>query len=129
MVKFRALCTCETRLISVRRLLHPWIWVLERYKKVEKNIENGMSFPNDSHSLWGELPPLSGKLEVKDEQNTTWSFDYSTKNGKPYLSGVGWRNFVQSRGIKAGNINMITLYKKDDPFRPGDTFYEIKLSN
>ncbi|GKU90950.1 hypothetical protein SLEP1_g4888 [Rubroshorea leprosula] len=28
--KFRALCTCETRLTSVRRLLRPWIWVLGR---------------------------------------------------------------------------------------------------
>ncbi|GKU89654.1 hypothetical protein SLEP1_g3768 [Rubroshorea leprosula] len=26
--KFRALCTCGTRLTSARRLPHPWIWVL-----------------------------------------------------------------------------------------------------
>ncbi|GLT33438.1 hypothetical protein SLA2020_324530 [Shorea laevis] len=97
-------------------------------KKVEKNIENEMRLPDDS--LWGELPDpsLPTKLEVKDEKNTTWSFDYSTKNGRPCLSGADWKNFVQSRVFKAGDIKMITLCK-NDPFYPGDTFYEIKLSN
>ncbi|GKV30701.1 hypothetical protein SLEP1_g39487 [Rubroshorea leprosula] len=28
--KFRALCTCGTRLTSARRLPRPWIWVLGR---------------------------------------------------------------------------------------------------
>ncbi|GKV03849.1 hypothetical protein SLEP1_g16091 [Rubroshorea leprosula] len=30
MIKFRALCTCGTRLTSVRRLPRPRIWVLGR---------------------------------------------------------------------------------------------------
>ncbi|GLT85856.1 hypothetical protein SLE2022_040290 [Rubroshorea leprosula] len=98
-------------------------------KKVEKNIKNEMRLPDHSDSLLGELPPPPAKLKVKDEQNTTWSFDYSTKNGKPYLSGAGWKEFVQTRVIEAGNINMITLYKTDDTFPSEATPYEIKLSN
>ncbi|GLT43069.1 hypothetical protein SLA2020_170420 [Shorea laevis] len=99
-------------------------------KKVERNIENEMRLPEDS--LWRELPPdrsLPTKLKVKDERNTTWSFDYSKKHDRPCLSGADWRNFVQSRVFEAGNIKMITLCKNNDPCPPGDTFYEIKLSN
>ncbi|GLT85845.1 hypothetical protein SLE2022_040200 [Rubroshorea leprosula] len=78
-------------------------------KTVEQpDIRNKLKLPFDSN--WGELPSEGPKLEVKDQDNKPWKFDYSkSADNKADLSGERWKAFVTNQKIKAGN--KISLYK------------------
>ncbi|GLT59641.1 hypothetical protein SLA2020_324490 [Shorea laevis] len=86
-------------------------------KKLERNdIEHRMRLPSDSNLE--ELPSAAATLDVKDQDNNTWNFNYSKSAAKSYLGGKGWNDFLKSQDIIAGN--KISLYKTDD-------FYTIKV--
>ncbi|GLT85848.1 hypothetical protein SLE2022_040220 [Rubroshorea leprosula] len=86
-------------------------------KTVEKPDLRQLKLPSDSK--WAELPSAAATLDVRDQDNNTWNFNYSkSARNKASLGGKGWKDFVDSQDIK--DRNKISLCKTGD-------FYTIKV--
>ncbi|GKV23704.1 hypothetical protein SLEP1_g33403 [Rubroshorea leprosula] len=63
----------------------------------------------------------SSTIEVRDQEENTWSFTCIKSAGQSYLGGKGWESFAE--GIEPGNT--IEVYEEADPYEPRAPPYKI----